>query len=72
MSSVNIKDVTERGLVEKIDMDYVVQDDIGVKIDSLYITDNHLEIKTNFVFPKDKEMNSEHFNFGYAIYDENR
>lgn len=71
MSCVNIKDVTERGLVEKIDMDYVVQDDIGVKIDSLYITDNHLEIKTNFVFPKDTEMDSEHFWFGYAIYDEN-
>lgn len=71
MSYVDIKDVTERGLVEKIDMDYVTQDDIGVKIDSLYITDNHLEIKTNFVFPKDTEMDSEHFNFGYAIYDEN-
>lgn len=71
MSCVNIKDVTERGLVEKIDMDYVVQDDIGVKIDSLYITDNHLEVKTNFVFPKDTEMDSEQFYFGYAIYDEN-
>lgn len=71
MSCVNIKDVTERGLVEKIDMDYIVQDDIGVKIDSLYITDNHLEVKTNFVFPKDTEMDSEQFYFGYAIYDEN-
>lgn len=69
---VDIDDVTETGLAENIDMDYFVQDEIGVKIDSLYLTDNHLEVNVNFKFLENQEVDSERFSYGYAIYDENK
>lgn len=67
----SIKEAKETGYDEKIDMDYVIQNGIGVKIDSLMITDNHFETNINFQFPEDTELNSETFGFGIAVYDEN-
>lgn len=50
-------------------MDYITQDEIGVKIDSICIADD--TFKTNINFKFNKEINYETFAFGYAVYDEN-
>lgn len=67
-----LKDVTENGYVENIEMDYLTQENIGLKVNSLLMTNSHLEIKLDFKFPDNAEVDSEKFSYGYAIYDENK
>lgn len=62
--------VGQKDLTESIDMQYIEQDGIKVKVDSLMTTDDRLEAKINFEFAEGIEVNSETFEFGYAIYDE--
>lgn len=51
------------------DMDYVMQDGIGAKVESIRLNDDTLLI--NFNFKLDEEFNYNTFGYGYAIYDEN-
>lgn len=67
-----IKAATEAGYTENLDMDYVVQDGIGVKLNSLLMTDKYIEITADFKFPEDMEINTETFCFGFAVYDEEK
>ena len=53
-------------------MNYITQDGISVKVDSLMITDDYLEAKINFKFVDNIEVNSETFGFGYAVYDDEK
>lgn len=65
---------------EKIDMDYVFQEDIGVKIDSIIMTDDSFKANINFKLPEemrpdkaienDGENATVFYSFGYAVYDE--
>lgn len=57
---------------EVINMDYITQDGISVKVDSLLITDDCFDANINFKFADDIIVNSETFAYGYAIYDENK
>lgn len=52
--------------------DYVFQDDIGAKIDSIKITDNTLTFDVSFKFNKEFTTDYKMLSFGYAIYDENK
>ena len=65
-----IKDVEESGYIENIEMDYTVQDDIGIKLDSLLITDEYFETTVNFKFPENMEINTETLSYNFAIYDD--
>lgn len=60
------------GYIESIDMNYVYQNNIGVKVNSLIITDDHFESDIEFLFPKNMEISSDNFNYGYAIYDDSK
>ena len=51
-------------------MDYITQDEIGVKIDSISITDD--TFSANISFKIDKEFDYKTLGYGYAIYDENK
>lgn len=62
--------VGQKDLTEVVDMPYIEQDGIKVKVDSLMLTDDRLEAKINFEFAEGIKVNSETFEFGYAIYDE--
>ena len=64
-----IKDAEESGYIENIEMDYIYQDNIGAKIDSLLITDEYVEATVNFKFPENMEVNTETFSYGFAVYD---
>lgn len=63
--------VGNKDLTEKVDMEYVEQDGIKAKIDSIMITDEHFEAKVNFIFNENIELNSETLEYGFAVYDEN-
>ena len=65
-----IKDAEEIGYLENIEMDYIIQDDIGVKLDSLLITDEYFETTVNFKFPENMEINTETLSYNFAIYDD--
>ena len=51
-------------------MDYVFQDGIGVKIDSINITDD--TFKANVNFKLNKEFDYKMLSFSYVVYDENK
>lgn len=63
--------VGNKDLTEKVEMEYIEQDGIKVKVDSIMTTDEHFEAKINFAFDENIQLNSETFQFGYAVYDEN-
>lgn len=69
-SSVSLETVNENA--ENLNMDYIYNDGIGVKINSLLITDYTCKIDVDFKF-SDEYFNNEYeaFEFGYAIYDDN-
>lgn len=61
--------IDENNYSENLNMDYMYQDEIGIKIKSLMITNDYfkldMDIKLNEDIDKDKIF------YGYAIYDEN-
>ena len=65
-----IKEAIESGYNEVINMDYIKQDGISAKIDSLMLSDDHLEANVHFIFDEGIELNSETLSFGYAVYDD--
>lgn len=67
-----ITDATETGYIEDIKMDYITQNNIAVKVDSLLIVNDYLEVKINFKLPENIKIDSENFSYGFAIYDENK
>lgn len=70
MASIN--QAIEQGYEKNIDMEYVYHDNIGVKLDTLIITDEFFSMNLDFVFPKETKINTETFSYGYAVYDENK
>lgn len=70
MASIN--QAIEQGYEKNIDMEYVYHDNIGVKLDTLMITDEFFSMNVDFVFPKETKINTETFSYGYAVYDENK
>ncbi len=66
-----INDAIEDGYAEKLNMDYSYKNGIGVKIDSLMITKDSYIMNVNIKIDDYKNINSDTFDFGYAVYDEN-
>lgn len=70
-SNISIDTNIINGYTEDLNMEYIYQDGLGIKIDSLLITDDCYEMKLNFKIENKEKQNYEAFDFGYAIYDEN-
>ncbi len=68
----SIKKAIENGYEKNIDMEYIYHDNIGIKLNSMMITDDFFSMDVDFSFPKETVINTETFNYGYAIYDENK
>ena len=49
-----------------------MQDDIGIKINSILLTDDCLDFDITFKFNEEINVDSKNFSFGYAVYDENK
>ena len=60
-----IQQAIESGYNEVIDMEYVKQDGISVKVDSLILSDDHFEANIHFIFDEGIQLNSETFEFGF-------
>lgn len=68
--SGTIKEAVESGYYEEVEMDYITQDGVSSKVDSLIITDDYLEAKINFKFADGIQVDSERFSYGFAVYDD--
>lgn len=66
----NLDELRESDYAEVLNMDYVVQDGVSVKVDSILLTDDCFNAKVSFQFAEGKQLNSETFRYGYAVYDE--
>lgn len=67
-----ISDKLEDGYLEKVDMKYLEQDKIKIKVDSMLITDDHFQADINFEFEDDVVVDSERFSYSFIIYDEEK
>ncbi len=67
-----LEESKENGYSEIINMDYVTQDGVSSKVESLMLTDDCLDANISFKFAEDKVVNSETFSYSYAVYDENK
>lgn len=52
-------------------MDYVYSDGIGLRIPSLFMSDNNIGIKFDFKSDKELDYNDKSFDFTYILYNEN-
>ncbi len=68
----SLEEVKESGYAQVINMDYITQDGISAKVDSILLTDDCFDANVSFKFNKDVVLDSEKFTFGYAVYDENK
>ncbi len=68
----SIKQAMEEGYEENIDMEYVYHANIGVRLESLMITDEFFSMNVDFVFPKETPIHTESFSYDYAVYDEDK
>lgn len=62
----------EDGYLEKVNMNYLEQDGIKIKIDSIIMTDDHFQSNVNFVFDEKISLNTERFHYSYAVYDDEK
>lgn len=69
---VAIDEATTNGYAENLNMEYIYQDGIGIKLNSLMMTNDYFEIYADIKLPEDLKINPDLFGFGYAIYDENK
>ena len=67
-----IKEAIDSEYKEEINMEYITQEGISSKVDSLIITDDYLETKISFKFSDDIQLDSKNFTFGFAIYDDDK
>lgn len=70
-TTIGTKESAENGYTEYIDMDYVYQNDIGIKVDSLFITDDQFEANLNFKLPENIKVDPKLFEYGFIVYDDN-
>lgn len=70
--SATVKDAVDMGYKENIEMEYIYHDNIGIKLSSLMITDDYFSMDIDFKINKDTDINTETFNYGFAVYDENK
>lgn len=68
----NLEEARESDYAEVLNMDYLVQDGIGIKVEAILLTDDCFDAKVKIQFPEEKEVNSESFRFGFVVYDENK
>ncbi len=81
----SIETMTEEGYMEKVNMDYVTQDGVSIKVDSVVITDNYFEAVLNIKVEKEgfdlvnksiyldksyEDFYRDCIDFAYVIYDE--
>ena len=67
-----LKEMKEDGYAEVLDMDYLTQDGVGIKLNSILLTDDCLDIDVTFKFDENLEVDSQMFSSGFTIYDENK
>ena len=68
----NLDSLRESDYAEVLNMDYVVQDGVSVKVDSILLTDDCFDANLEFKFAEEREVNSQTFRYGFAVYDENK
>lgn len=66
-----INEAIKDGYEENINMEYIYKDNIGIKVDSLMISNDCFRMQVNIKFDKDTNVDKRTFNYGVAIYDEN-
>ena len=71
VTSLSVKESESSGNLAKIDDQYNYKNNIGLKIDNLFISDDELELDVFIDLSKIDNFRSDTLGFGYIIYDEN-
>ena len=71
VTSLSVKESESSGNLVKIDDQHNYKNNIGLKIDNLFISDDELELDVFIDLSKIDNFRSDTLGFGYIIYDEN-
>lgn len=66
----SLQEAKEAGYAEDVEMDYITQNGISIKVDSILLTDDCFDANISFKFDDNIVVDSESFTYGYAVYDE--
>ncbi len=67
----SLEDAKETGYAQVMDMNYVTQEGISAKVDSILMTDDCFDANISFKFDESIILDSQGFSFSYVVYDEN-
>lgn len=67
----SISEAITDGYVETLNMEYIYSDGVGLKIDSLMVSDNDINLVFNFKINDEINLNEKNLKFGYLLYNEN-
>lgn len=67
----SISNAINNGYIEDLNMEYIYSDEIGLKINSLLLSDDVLNFELDFKLTKNISLQSNKFAYGYIIYNEN-
>lgn len=70
-SNAFLEENTDDVYNDNLNMDYVYQDGLGIKLKSLLVTDDRFQLDINFRITNDEKKDFKTFEFGYVIFDEN-
>ncbi len=67
---ISISDAINNGYIQDFNMDYIYSDGIGLKIDSLILSETDMNIVFDFKLNDNIDLVNDKFNFSYIIYNE--
>lgn len=70
--TTSLDEASTNGYGEILENEYLQADGVSLKIDSILITDDTFEAKVTFKFNEEIEVNTDTFNYGFIVYDEDK
>ena len=67
-----VEEAKEDGYAEVLNTDYIKQDGVSIKVDSLLITDDCFSADIDFKFDEEVKVEPKRLEYSFAIYDENK
>lgn len=71
-ATTNIKDSIRNGFAENLEMEYQYSDGIGLKVNSLLMSDNDINVVLDFKLNDRVDLQGKNLQYGYMLYNEKK
>ena len=69
-TTISIADAIQNGYAENINMEYIYSDGVGLKLSSLFMSDNNMGITLDFKINHSMELDGNTLEYDYIVYNE--